>query len=96
MIIPTVGSTAGLFICAVLWRPAPTGGPPRGRRWGGGCPTALDPTGQVLVQGELWQAVAQNGAVAVGETVRITAVEGLTLHVVRAGNQRSDREETRA
>ena len=48
------------------------------------------------MQGELWQAVAQNGAVAVGETVRITAVEGLTLHVVRAGNQRSDREETRA
>lgn len=101
VIIPTVGSTAGLFIFALSYGVrALYGRPTTGAAGMVGetavARTALDPTGQVLVQGELWQAVAQNGAVAVGETVRITAVEGLTLHVVRAGNQRSDREETRA
>ena len=101
VIIPTVGSTAGLFIFALSYGVrALYGRPTTGAAGMVGetavARTALDPTGQVLVQGELWQAVAQNGPVAVGETVRITAVEGLTLHVVRAGNQRSDREETRA
>ena len=101
VIVPTVGSTAGLFIFALsygvraLYRRPSTGaagmvGEAAVAR------TALDPEGQVLVQGELWRAVARDGPVAVGETVRITAVEGLTLDVVRAGNPRQDREETHA
>ncbi|MBI2526911.1 MAG: nodulation protein NfeD [Candidatus Rokubacteria bacterium] len=100
VIVPTVGSTAGLFIFALsygvraLYRQPSTGaagmvGEAAVAR------TALDPEGQVLVQGELWHAVTRDGPVAVGETVRITAVEGLTLHVVRAANPRRDREETR-
>jgi len=44
----------------------------------------LAPAGQVFIQGELWQAVAENGAVAEGEPVKVTAVEGLTLKVTKA------------
>jgi membrane-bound serine protease (ClpP class) len=42
--------------------------------------TPLTPVGQVKVDGEIWQARAERGA-GVGETVRITAVDGLTLEV---------------
>jgi membrane-bound serine protease (ClpP class) len=42
--------------------------------------TACRPLGQVRVQGELWQARCEEGA-DVGETVRIEAIEGLTLVV---------------
>jgi len=46
--------------------------------------SALGPTGDVFIQGELWRAVAEDGAVAEGESVKVTAVEGLTLKVTRA------------
>jgi membrane-bound serine protease (ClpP class) len=45
--------------------------------------TPLAPTGQVRVDGEIWQAHAEDEA-QVGETVRITRVDGLTLEVERA------------
>jgi membrane-bound serine protease (ClpP class) len=38
------------------------------------------PRGHVRVHGELWQAVCDEGA-EVGDTVRIEAIEGLTLLV---------------
>ena len=41
---------------------------------------ACRPVGQVRVHGELWEARCAAGA-AVGDTVRITALEGLTLTV---------------
>jgi membrane-bound serine protease (ClpP class) len=41
------------------------------------------PDGKVRVHGELWQARCEAGADA-GETVRVTAVRGLTLDVVPA------------
>lgn len=44
--------------------------------------TALNPDGQVLVRGELWQAHADS-IVAVGETVRIRTRNGLLLQVER-------------
>jgi len=40
------------------------------------------PYGNVRVQGELWRAHCAEGASA-GERVRITALDGLTLEVVR-------------
>jgi membrane-bound serine protease (ClpP class) len=40
----------------------------------------LTPTGQVRVNGEIWQARSECGA-RVGARVRITAVDGLTLDV---------------
>jgi membrane-bound serine protease (ClpP class) len=48
---------------------------------------ALAPDGQVHVGGELWRAVAQGGAVADGRSVRVVAVEGLTLTVVKAEDE---------
>jgi membrane-bound serine protease (ClpP class) len=50
--------------------------------------TRLDPEGTVLVQGELWDAVAENGSVERGERVEIKAVEGFRLFVQRAGGNR--------
>jgi membrane protein implicated in regulation of membrane protease activity len=44
--------------------------------------TACRPLGDVRVQGELWRARCEEGAAA-GETVRIEAIEGLTLLVKR-------------
>lgn len=41
---------------------------------------ACDPHGQVRVRGEIWAALSEPGA-GVGESVRVTAVEGLTLRV---------------
>ena len=46
------------------------------------------PVGQVRVRGELWEARCAAGA-AVGESVRITALEGLTLTVDRVVEQES-------
>jgi membrane-bound serine protease (ClpP class) len=44
---------------------------------------ALDPVGQALVEGALWTARVPDGSgpLARGAKVRITSVEGLTLHV---------------
>jgi membrane-bound serine protease (ClpP class) len=47
---------------------------------------ALEPgrQGIILVQGELWQAVAPDGRMAVGERVVVQGIEGLLLTVRRA------------
>jgi membrane-bound serine protease (ClpP class) len=42
------------------------------------------PAGQVRVHGEIWNARSTH-PVAAGETVRITALDGLTLHVEPEG-----------
>jgi membrane-bound serine protease (ClpP class) len=41
---------------------------------------ACEPTGRVRVKGELWQARCATPAI-VGQRVRVTAVDGLTLEV---------------
>jgi membrane-bound serine protease (ClpP class) len=56
--------------------------------------TPLDPSGQVFIDGALWQAEAEDGAAAVGETVIVRRVEGLTLHVAPAGPHPPLAEET--
>jgi len=45
--------------------------------------TALSPEGSVRVQGELWQAVANEGSLEPGTRVVVTGVEGLRLMVKR-------------
>jgi membrane-bound serine protease (ClpP class) len=40
-----------------------------------------DPAGMVRFQGEVWNARASDPPIAEGESVRITAVDGLTLDV---------------
>jgi membrane-bound serine protease (ClpP class) len=91
VIIPTVGSTAGLVMFALSYGVRALYSRPSTGAIGMVGETAvvrapLAPEGQVMVQGELWRAVAQDGAAGVGETVRITAVDGLTLKVVKAAN----------
>jgi membrane-bound serine protease (ClpP class) len=56
--------------------------------------TALDPRGQVFIDGALWQAETEDGPAAVGETVIVRRVEGLTLHVAPAGPPPNVSEET--
>ncbi|HUS13460.1 MAG TPA: NfeD family protein, partial [Chloroflexia bacterium] len=46
--------------------------------------TALDPGGMVFADGALWRATSP-APVAPGQPVRITAVDGLTLHVEPIG-----------
>jgi membrane-bound serine protease (ClpP class) len=50
---------------------------------GGTAASALDPEGTVFLRGEYWSATAES-AVAQGERVVVTAVEGLRLRVRRA------------
>jgi membrane-bound serine protease (ClpP class) len=89
VIIPAVGTTAGLVFFAVsmgvraLYRPSVTGASAMvGRR--GVVRTALQPEGQVLIDGELWRAVSPDAAVGAGEVVQVTAIDGLTLEVRRS------------
>ncbi len=49
--------------------------------------SALDPTGQVLVEGELWRARAVSGAIREGEKVEVVGQEGLTLLVQRRAGE---------
>jgi membrane-bound serine protease (ClpP class) len=44
--------------------------------------SALAPEGTVLIEGELWTAVVENGPLAPGAEVQVVRVEGVTLHVV--------------
>jgi membrane-bound serine protease (ClpP class) len=46
--------------------------------------TILDPSGTVLIKGELWDATAQDGPIAAGESVEIVGVDGFHLQVRRA------------
>jgi len=56
--------------------------------------TALDPEGQVWIEGALWKAhlAGGEGRVSVGDRVRVEAIEGLTL-VVRPESQPAASEE---
>jgi membrane-bound serine protease (ClpP class) len=54
--------------------------------------TACRPRGQVRVRGELWEAVADEGADP-GDTVRIEAIDGLTLVVAPVSADRDQRAE---
>ena len=45
--------------------------------------TDLAPSGQVFLQGELWNAVAEQ-TIRKGEAVRVIGVDGLTLRVIRS------------
>jgi membrane-bound serine protease (ClpP class) len=45
--------------------------------------TNLAPNGMVRVKSEDWTATAQGGTILQGERVKVLAVEGLRLHVVK-------------
>ena len=43
--------------------------------------TPLDPAGTVLIEGELWTAIAEDSRIEAGEEVGVTNIEGLKLRV---------------
>jgi membrane-bound serine protease (ClpP class) len=92
VILPTVGAMAGLIGWAVsagvraMLKPSLTGPESMVGRLAV-ARSALGPEGQVQVDGEIWRAVADGGAIPAGEKVRVTAVDGLTLRVSRAGDR---------
>ena len=92
VIIPTVGATAGMVIFAVsaglraLYRTPSTGAAGMVGQVGV-VKVPLDPEGQVLIEGELWRAVATDGPVAAGEPVEVAAMEGLLLTVTRSARR---------
>jgi membrane-bound serine protease (ClpP class) len=92
VILPTVGAMAGLVAWAVsagvramMKRPVTGSEGMIGRV--AVARSALGPEGQVQVDGEIWRAVSEGGAIPAGEKVRVTAVDGLTLTVSRAGDR---------
>ncbi len=89
VVIPTVATTAGVFAFAMAagvraLRSRPSTGEASLLGQVGIARSALAPAGQIMIQGELWRAVAEDGTVAEGEPVKVIAVEGLTLKVTRA------------
>ena len=92
VVVPTVGTTAALVFFAVsmgiraLYRPSVTGESAMVGRVGV-TRSALAPEGQVLIDGELWRAVSQDGTVAAGEPVQVAAIDGLTLKVIRSAQR---------
>ena len=46
--------------------------------------TRLDPEGKVFIQGELWDAVATDGSIGVGDEVEVVGAEGFCLRVRKA------------
>jgi membrane-bound serine protease (ClpP class) len=92
VILPTVGATAGLVVWAVsagvrAMMKSPTTGAAGMIGRVVVARSALGPEGQVQVDGEIWRAVSEGEAIPAGEKVRVTAVDGLTLKVSRAGDR---------
>jgi len=50
--------------------------------------TTLKPKGTVLVEGELWTAIAEDSTIEPGEEVIITRTEGLRLWVTRKSREK--------
>ena len=92
VIIPTVGATAGLVVWAVsagvraMRRRPVTGSEGMIGRFAV-ARSVLEPEGQVQMDGEIWHAVSEGGAIPAGEKVRVMAVDGLTLKVSRSGDR---------
>src|SRR5258705_5944223 len=84
VVIPTMGTTAALVFFAVsmgiraLDRPSVTGESAMVGRLGV-TRTALQPDGQVLIDGALWRAVSPDPGGPAGEPVQVPAINGLTL-----------------
>jgi membrane-bound serine protease (ClpP class) len=89
VVMPTVGLTAAVFLGVLAFgvralRRQPSLGAEGLVGAKGVARERLAPEGLVLVQGELWRAVAQGTPVESGEAVRVVSLNGLTLTVKKA------------
>jgi len=94
-IVPMVGLTAGMFLFVVAAGVRALGrrqllGPSGLVGKLGVARERLAPEGHVLIQGELWRAVAEGGPFEPGTQVRVVAVDGLTLRVGKADAERGN------
>lgn len=84
-LLPTV-ITVGALVGTVIWMAAKSGrrGPVTGVEGMIGsigiAKTDLNPRGQILIQGELWEAISQT-PIRQGEAAEVTSIEGLTVNV---------------
>jgi membrane-bound serine protease (ClpP class) len=84
-LLPTV-ITIGALVGTVIWMAAKSGrrGPVTGVEGMIGsigiAKTDLNPRGQILIQGELWEALSQT-PIRQGEAAEVTSIEGLTVNV---------------
>lgn len=88
VILPTALATAGFFVLVVgmalkIRKRKPVTGIEGFIGLSGIAKTKIHPKGQVLIQGELWEAVSTE-PIREGETVKVTGVEGLKLHIKRS------------
>jgi len=86
VLVPTVALTSGFFLVALTlgvraFRRRPLLGASGLIGQTGVARGALEPEGQVSVQGEIWRAIADR-PVADGARIRVVEVQGLTLRVV--------------
>ncbi|MBI3995038.1 MAG: nodulation protein NfeD [Nitrospirae bacterium] len=88
VILPTAVATAGFFALGVgmAWKAhkqKPVTGIEGFIGLSGIARTEINPRGQLLIQGELWEAVSSE-PIREGESAEVTGIEGLKLHVKRA------------
>jgi membrane-bound serine protease (ClpP class) len=86
LIISTVGATAGFFLFVIgMGLKAQSRKPVTGAESMVGETAVvfeeLNPSGKVIIHGEIWNAVSLSGTVSVGEKLRIKQVSNLTLFV---------------
>lgn len=90
-LVVTVGVLTALFFAFVVakalraQRPRPVTGKEGLLGREGIAKTCLDPEGSVLVAGERWRAVTEDGPVEPGERVEVLQVDGFRLRVRRKG-----------
>ncbi|MBI3611350.1 MAG: nodulation protein NfeD [Nitrospirae bacterium] len=87
VILPTAIATAGFFVLVIgmAWKThkqKPVAGIEGFIGLSGIARTEIHPRGQVLIQGELWEAISDE-PIREGEPAEVTGVEGLKLHVKR-------------
>ena len=85
VMLPVIALAAGFTLLVVnfgvraLRRQTPTGSEGMIGRIGS-AKTNLTPNGQIVIQGEIWEAVS-SAPVTQGQSIQITQIEGLTVHV---------------
>jgi len=88
VILPTAIATAGFFVLVIgmAWKThkqKTVAGIEGFIGASGTARTGISPRGQILIQGEIWDAVSPE-PIREGETVEVTGIEGLKLHVKRS------------
>lgn len=88
VILPTAVATAGFFVLVIgmAWKThkkKSVAGIEGFIGVSGIAKTEINPSGQILIQGELWEAESSE-PIREGETIEVTAIEGLKLRIKRS------------